>query len=144
MMYNKEIIFWGAWPDGSCQWLLRHTTSSGQDGASGVHGMTAWLSSSPFSQSLTLPPATPQTPQPQGECSPPNSPTTSSPAKSRLRTEEPEPVTDPSLFSLPPPQQSSALDAFLATDQPLSENTMKSMLLSPRQTLYTDLSTAVS
>lgn len=44
----------------------------------------------------------------------------------------------------PPPQQSSVLDAFPASDQPLSENTMKSMLLSLRQTLYTDLSTAVS
>lgn len=121
--------------------------TSGQDGAGGGRDMTERLSSSHINQSLTLTPELHRSSDIQGECSPPNSPTTSSPAKTRLRTDEPQqtqPVTAACLFTLPPPQKSSVLDAFPASDQPLSENTMKNMLLSLRQTLYTDLSTAVS
>lgn len=44
----------------------------------------------------------------------------------------------------PNPQHPSTIDSFPASDQPISEQTMKSMLISLRHTLYTDLSATVS
>lgn len=52
----------------------------------------------------------------------------------------------PETFFLPPPniQHRSAIDNFPASDQPYSEQTMRNMLMSLKQALYSDLSAAVS
>lgn len=44
----------------------------------------------------------------------------------------------------PDPQQLSPIDSFPASDQPISEQTMKSMLISLRKSLHSDLSATVS
>lgn len=81
------------------------------------------------------------------EYSPPRSPSSASPVKSKPRREDDTPGQSPCIpFILPPPniQHPSAIDHFPASDQPISEQTMKNMLISLKQTLYTDLSAAVS
>lgn len=69
-----------------------------------------------------------------------------SPVKSKPRQDDTVPV-QPNLASftlpLPDPWQPSAINYFPASDQPISEQTMKSVLISLKHTLYTDLSAAV-
>lgn len=119
--------------------------TNSQYGAGGACKCSAQLSSPSPGQEFIQTTGTSSFTDDQGESSLPYSPSTVSPAKSRLRTTGPEhtqPSTASCLFSLPSPQQSLVLVAFPTSDQPLSEQTMKSMLLSLRQ--YTDLSTTVS
>lgn len=63
--------------------------ASCQDGASRNRGTSAWLYSPSSDRSLTQL-ELPHYPEPNGESSPFYSPSTTSPAKSRIRTEEPE------------------------------------------------------
>lgn len=63
--------------------------ASCQDGDDRAHGFLLLLSSQPSKQSLSQR-ELPWSPEPNGESSPPNSPITASPSKSKLRTEEPE------------------------------------------------------
>lgn len=79
--------------------------------------------------------------------SPPCLLSSASPVKSKPRRVEGAPVqahTFPIALLPPNPQHPSAIDVFPTSDHPISEQTMKSMLISLRQTLYTDLSATVS
>lgn len=79
------------------------------------------------------------------ERTPPSSPTTRSPAKTRQRTgdEGPSPTTHQAALQACRPQNPlhPTIDVFPATDQAISEATMKNMLISLRSTLYDDFST---
>lgn len=71
--------------------------------------------------------------------SPPCSPSTASPVKSKPRREEDMPGQPHNLsFTLPSPdaQHPSAIDNVSASDQPISEQMMKNMPISLKQTLY--------
>lgn len=80
------------------------------------------------------------------EYTPPRSSSSASPMKSRPRRDDDIRGQKPRIpFILPPPdiQHPSAIDNFPASDQHISEQTMKNMLISLKQTLYSDLSATV-
>lgn len=83
-------------------------------------------------------------PEDSGDFSSPSTPTTQSPAKTRQQREEEvpshgmQPVSSPCLMQSR--QAESLIETFPATNQSISESTMKDMLLSLRKTLFNDFS----